>query len=146
MIEYLSQFNIGQALLGGLIIGLSATLLLKYAGRIAGICGITYALIDSKSHKNTWRWLFLIGLVIGAFLTHLLTDIEIPEAPTNNLVLLIIGGLLTGFGSKVGSGCTSGHGIAGIARLSKRSIVATITFMFAGFIFVYLLRHMMGMI
>lgn len=140
------EHNYLLALLGGGLIGLSATLLLYTLGRIAGICGITFSLFMPQISDKQWRIVFILGLVSGAFLVHLFTSIAIPAAPTDNIYLLIVAGLLVGFGTQLGNGCTSGHGICGIARKSPRSIIATITFMAIGFVTVYVLRHIWGII
>jgi len=144
MLDYLSQFAIGNALIGGVIIGLSATLLLLALGKIAGICGITFSLLDIRTQDKGWRWMFILGLVVGTPLVHLLSDIPAPPPPSENVLLLIAAGLITGFGTRLGNGCTSGHGVCGISRLSLRSILATITFMAAGFMTVYVGRHLLG--
>ena len=144
MSDLVSTVNFELAILGGLLIGLSATLLLYFFGRIAGICGMAFSLLDPSVLDKHWRIVFLVGLIAGTWLTHVLFDITIPPPPSDNLFLLIAAGLLTGFGSKLGNGCTSGHGVCGISRLSVRSIVATVTFMGSGFVSVFLLFHVVG--
>jgi len=144
MLEYLSQFAIGHAFLGGILIGLSATILLLALGRIAGICGISFSLFRAETKDKSWRLLFIVGLVAGTLAVHLFSDISVPLPPTDNIFLLIAGGFITGFGTQLGNGCTSGHGVCGISRLSVRSIVATLTFMSAGFITVYIGKHLLG--
>ena len=144
MLEYLSQFAIGHALLGGALIGSAAVLLLWTLGKIAGISGISFSLLSRQTPDKTWRLLFVFGLIAGTYLAHLVFNLPVPEAPSASLPLIIIAGLLTGFGTRLGSGCTSGHGVCGIARFSTRSIIATITFMAAGFVTVYLGRHLLG--
>lgn len=134
------------ALIGGGLIGLSTTVLLLALGRIAGICGITFSIFFTETSDKLWRVLFILGLIVGTWLVHSTTNIDIPIAPSDNLPLLIIAGLLVGFGTQLGNGCTSGHGICGIARKSQRSIIATITFMLVGFITVYVARHLLGAI
>ena len=133
------------AALGGSLIGISAILMLYFIGRIAGICGITFSLLDSHQIKKPWRWIFLLGLILGPILVHQVYKLPIPDAPTDNLPLLIIAGLITGFGTKLSNGCTSGHGVCGIARFSSRSTVATITFMLFGLLSVYVLKHILGL-
>ena len=144
MTELLSSVNIELAVFGGVLIGLSATLLLYFFGRIAGICGMAFSLLDPSVLDKHWRIVFLVGLIAGTWLVHVLFNIAIPPPPSDNLFLLIVAGLLTGFGSKLGNGCTSGHGVCGISRLSLRSIVATMTFMASGFLSVFLLFHIIG--
>ncbi|MGL6001137.1 MAG: YeeE/YedE family protein [Plesiomonas sp.] len=127
-------------LTGGGIIGLSALLLLKSTGRIAGISGILTGLL----HPNKewfWRILFVLGMAVGALYTANLMGITLGSTVNAPLPLIVVAGLLVGFGAKLGNGCTSGHGICGMGRLSVRSIIATCTFMATGFITVYLLRH-----
>lgn len=127
------------ALAGGMLIGLSAVALMALTGRIAGISGIAWN-AASAPLKNGWAVLFLLGLALGAFGYHLVTGVAMPvnEAPLANFV---VAGLLVGIGTRVGSGCTSGHGICGLARLSPRSMVAVVTFMIAGFVTVFLRLH-----
>lgn len=136
-----------QPLLGGVIIGLAATGLLYLLGRIAGISGILWSAVtvgaDAASGR-AWRWCFLAGLVLGPLAYHGLADVAYPEGPALGLPFAIAGGLLVGFGTRLGSGCTSGHGVCGIARLSTRSIVATLVFMSTGIATVYLLRQVLG--
>ncbi len=132
-------------LLGGLIIGLAATGLLYLLGRIAGISGILWsAIAQGFSDDGAWRWLFLAGLLLGPFLYHMFSGNPYPGAPALGLPFAIVGGLLVGFGTRLGSGCTSGHGVCGIGRLSLRSVIATVTFMVFGIATVYLLRHVWG--
>lgn len=129
---------------GGALIGLAAVILFAGIGRIAGICGIAFSLLAMPISKQMWRALFLVGLVIGSLLFHALSGQAFPPAPDTSLPLLIIGGLLVGFGTSMGNGCTSGHGICGISRFSKRSIIATVTFMAAAIISMYIFRHLLG--
>ncbi|MFK7732930.1 MAG: YeeE/YedE family protein [Pseudomonadales bacterium] len=119
------------AVFGGILIGLSAVLLMLLIGRIAGISGIVWGAIAAKSDDRLWRILFLIGLVFGAFIFHSLSGRPAPDV-NENYPLAIMAGLFVGVGVKLGSGCTSGHGVCGIGRLSSRSLVATLVFMSAG--------------
>jgi len=134
-------------LAGGLLIGLSAALYLLFAGRIAGITGMTatvVGLVDggSWSPARTQALGFLGGAVLGAGLA--IAFVREPEIIiTPSLGLLVLGGLLVGFGTRLGSGCTSGHGVCGLARLSPRSIVATITFMVVAALTVFVVRHVL---
>ncbi len=126
---------------GGLLIGISITILLFFNGRITGISSIAADLLTPKTGEWLWRLAFIFGLIVGSFLfIYLFPDTYTPRAgfPTG---LLIAGGLLVGFGTKLGSGCTSGHGICGLAQLSPRSLVATLIFMFSGAVTVYITRH-----
>lgn len=129
-----------QALLGGALIGLGAALLMLTLGKIAGISGITHSAITSLSKDNYWRWAFLIGLIVAPLLSAPF-GFTLPDTVPVSYITLAIGGLLVGVGTRIGSGCTSGHGICGIGRLSKRSIVATCTFMLTAIITVTLMRH-----
>lgn len=135
-----------NAFVGGLVIGLAALLLLLFNGRIAGICGIFSNLFLPQTKQRLWRALFIAGLLTGAWACHALTSVAIPEQPIRPLWLLITSGLLVGFGTQMGSGCTSGHSVCGIARFSPRSFIATCTFMGAGFVTVFLLRHIAGIV
>jgi len=129
-------------ILGGVLIGLSATLMMLLLGRIAGVSGITWAAITEVGQR-TWRLLFLAGLVIGSLLFHGVSGVPIPET-NGHWVLAIIAGLIVGVGVKVGSGCTSGHGVCGIGRLSVRSLVATVTFMATAIITVAIVNAITG--
>lgn len=130
-------------LIGGLLIGAAATAMLYFLGRITGISGIVWGAVSGQA-DNSWRWLFLIGLLIGPLLYHGLSASPYPAPSPLQWWHAIIGGLLVGFGVKLGSGCTSGHGVCGIGRLSPRSLVATITFMVTGIATVYITRHLLG--
>ncbi|MDV2859521.1 YeeE/YedE thiosulfate transporter family protein [Psychrobacter sp. CAM01] len=131
------------SLVGGLLLGTSTVVLLLGIGRIAGISGIVSSVLKPKNIEM-WQILFIVGLIVSPLLYSLvrpLPDIEI----TTSLPLLLVAGLLVGFGTRLGSGCTSGHGICGNARLSKRSMAATATFMLFGVVTVYVDRHVLGM-
>ncbi|WP_308912318.1 YeeE/YedE family protein [Acinetobacter schindleri] len=130
------------AFIGGLMLGLSVVGYLYVNGRIAGISGLVGQVLNPKTVFKTPAIWFLSGLIITPFIYGLFVqpEIELNASP----LMMIVGGLLVGFGTRLGSGCTSGHGICGISRLSKRSIIATMTFMFAGFVAVYIIRHITG--
>lgn len=130
------------AFIGGLILGLSVVGYLYVNGRIAGISGLIGQVLNSKTMFKTPAIWFLSGLILTPFIYGLFVqpEIELNASP----LMMIVAGLLVGFGTRLGSGCTSGHGICGISRLSKRSIIATMTFMFAGFVTVYIIRHITG--
>ena len=117
--------------------------LLLLLGPIAGIAGIVWGAISAQP-DNAWRWLFIVGLVLGPLLYHLLAAVPYPPASALPWWQAVAGGLLVGFGVKLGNGCTSGHGVCGIGRLSMRSLVATITFMITGIATVYVIRHLLG--
>jgi uncharacterized membrane protein YedE/YeeE len=124
--------------LGGIFIGLASCLLWWGLGRIAGISGITSETMVAPTHPDTWRWAFLAGLILGGCL--LGQGLEIPTIPTRPLYLLIPAGLLVGIGTVWGSGCTSGHGVCGLGRLSARSLVAVGVIMATGMLAVTLMR------
>ncbi len=130
-----------SGLIGGLLIGLATTLLLLLNGRIAGISGIVGGLLTRKGSEVGWRAMFVAGLLLGAFVYMLATDGALPVRIEASLPIMVVAGLLVGFGTRLGSGCTSGHGVSGIARFSKRSIVATSVFMVAGVVAVFLTHH-----
>jgi len=119
------------ALTGGLLIGLSVSLFFVLNGRMIGISGIASNLLVSKDNRID-NFLFLVGLILGPLIYNLISGKEIIISISNSLILLIIAGAMVGFGTKLSSGCTSGHGISGISRFSLRSIIATITFMLVG--------------
>jgi uncharacterized membrane protein YedE/YeeE len=134
------------ATLGGGLIGIAAVMMMGLKGRISGVSGILTGAFTESADERLWRLLFVVGIIIGgAIPVALSVDFKPPE-PDASVLVVIIGGLLVGLGTGLGSGCTSGHGICGISRLSPRSIVATCTFMAAGFICVYLLRHVFGVL
>jgi uncharacterized membrane protein YedE/YeeE len=124
--------------LGGILIGLASCLLWWGLGRIAGISGITSETMVAPTQPDTWRWAFLAGLILGGCL--LGQCLEIPTIPTRPLYLLIPAGLLVGIGTVWGSGCTSGHGVCGLGRLSARSLVAVGVFLATGMLAVTLMR------
>lgn len=140
------NFTPFSALIGGGLIGLAAALLWLALGRIAGISGVLGQAIRpaTSGGERLWRLLFLVGLPIGAWLAVEAGWAALPSAPPANLMLAVIGGLLVGFGTRLGAGCTSGHGVCGLARLSPRSLAATLIFMAAGVASVFALRHLLG--
>ena len=120
-----------SALTGGLLIGLSVALFFILNGRMIGISGIASNLLVSKNNRID-NFLFLIGLILGPLIYNLVSGKEINISISSSLILLITAGAMVGFGTRLSSGCTSGHGISGISRFSLRSIIATITFMIVG--------------
>jgi len=128
-----------MALAGGICIGLAAIFLMVTLGRIGGVSGIVFSAAKNPV-ENFWAILFIAGLILGAFLFHFTSGQPIPAFKVP-MPLMLAGGFIVGVGTKLGSGCTSGHGICGIGRLSVRSIIATCTFMLLGFITVYLRLH-----
>lgn len=136
-----TEFTPWTALAGGALIGLAAAVLLASLGRIAGISGLFNGALEQRGDR-AWRVAFLVGLVAAAGVWFTVAGVQ----PRTGFPLpwLLAGGLLVGFGTRLGSGCTSGHGICGLARLSPRSMVAVALFMAAGFATVYVLRHALG--
>ena len=136
MSDYLISF------IGGLLLGAAVVGYLYVHGRIAGISGLIGQVLNSQTVFKTPAIWFMSGLIITPFIYGLFVqpEIELNASP----LMMIIAGLLVGFGTRLGSGCTSGHGICGMSRLSKRSILATMSFMFAGFVTVYIIRHITG--
>ena len=138
------QFTPISALMGGILVGLSAALLLLINGRVAGISGIVGGLLQrDKAGDFAWRVAFVLGLILAPLLYQAVA--KLPESPLDSgWISLVLGGGLVGFGSRLGSGCTSGHGVCGLSRLSPRSLVATVTFMGTGFVTVYVVHHLLG--
>lgn len=141
-----ASFTPWTSLAGGLLIGLAAAWLLLSNGRIAGISGILGGVLDSlgrASPDRRWRLLFLLGLIGAPWLYQAFTTLPTMTI-TAHTWQLVMAGLLVGVGTRYASGCTSGHGVCGLARLSPRSLAATATFMAAGFATVYIVRHLVG--
>jgi uncharacterized membrane protein YedE/YeeE len=139
----MANFTPVSAAIGGALIGLSAVLLMLLAGRIAGVSGIVGECLSSGSDKG-WRLAFLAGLVAVPLLAALFGFSAAARSMPNSLGLIVLSGLLVGFGTRMASGCTSGHGICGIARLSPRSLAATAIFMGAAIVVVFVSRHLIG--
>ena len=140
----MANFTPVSAAIGGVLIGLSAVLLMLSTGRIAGISGIFSGLLNLRGEDKGWRIAFLAGLILTPVIAGLIGyGMSPPKLPSNWLVI-VFAGLLVGFGTRLGGGCTSGHGICGIARLSPRSIAATIVFMVVAIVTVAVTRHVLG--
>ena len=147
-----------QGLAGGVLIGLSATWLMATLGRIAGISGIVGTLITARPKGDSaWRLTFVLGLISGPLVVMLLggglgnvaggaVDVtgRVIGEPAGGVALMLVAGLLVGLGTGLGSGCTSGHGVCGLSRLSVRSMVATVTFLVAAIVTVFVVRHVIG--
>ena len=125
-----------QSLVGGALIGIGISILLLFNGKVLGVSGILGEFLNNPLSKNNWRLFFVTGLLVSPFVYNIFYQFPTIEMTSNNLVI-VFGGLLVGFGSRLGSGCTSGHGVCGVARLSTRSLIATVTFIFFGFLTVY---------
>ncbi|MFW5966131.1 MAG: YeeE/YedE family protein [Persicimonas sp.] len=132
--------------IGGMLIGLSAAMMLFFSGRIAGISGIFRGVISPEEGEFSWRAFFVAGLLAGGAAMFLLQPefFEIALEPNRNWYAFVVAGLLVGFGTRLGNGCTSGHGVCGMSRLSARSFVATASFMAAGAATVYVINHVIG--
>jgi len=132
-----------ESLLGGLIIGLAVAILYLMRGNYTGISGIYYNVISVNKSGFLWRFLFITGLIIGPVLLSFISYTDLGfEMPNTNPIIVILGGLLVGYGTQLGSGCTSGHGVCGIGRLSIRSIVGTCVFVGAGVVTVLITRSL----
>ena len=141
----MTQFTPFASLIGGMMIGLSAVLLMLWEGRIAGISGIAGRLLPPyRDSAFLSRFSFVIGLVAAPFAMMALTGSAVEQTVSANIPLMVAAGLLVGFGSVWGSGCTSGHGVCGLSRLSARSFVATGVFMATAFVTVLFVRHLIG--
>ncbi len=140
----MTEFTPIASLAGGALIGLAAVLLLALEGRIAGISGIASRLLPPVDSRFASRLAFVAGLVLAPFLVAAATGEPVSQTVSSNLPLLAVAGLLVGFGAVYGGGCTSGHGVCGLSRLSQRSIVATVTFMLTAFVTVFVVRHVIG--
>jgi uncharacterized membrane protein YedE/YeeE len=131
--------------IGGLLIGLGAAIMLLFNGRIAGISGIFEGFVVPDEDVLSWRTAFIGGLFAGGLLMSWFMSPSWFEVTIQRSTLtFFVGGLLVGFGTRLGNGCTSGHGVCGISRFSRRSIVATLSFMLSGFVTVYVVQHLLG--
>lgn len=135
--------NVFWPIFGGFLIGASAFLLLLSMGRIAGIAGILWGAVTGQSDDKTWRWLFILGLLLGGLLFQFVSSQEAPQV-NHHAGLALLSGLIVGIGVRIGNGCTSGHGVCGIGRLSGRSFVATLVFMTVAVITVAISSFLLG--
>ncbi|MET3431114.1 putative membrane protein YedE/YeeE [Herbaspirillum seropedicae] len=138
-----TAFTPVTALAGGALIGLAAAILILANGRVAGISGILGGLLQPRAGDRAWRAMFLLGLLAAPLLMRLGASLP-PIRIDAGMGQIVLAGLLVGLGTRYGAGCTSGHGVCGLSRFSLRSAVATVCFMMAGFVSVYLLRHVAG--
>ena len=139
----MENFTPIQSLIGGLLIGASASMLILFMGKTAGISGIIASLIQLKNiatSQRIWRIVFIAGLLVSSQVYKLFAPLPASEISASTTTL-VIAGLLVGFGTRMGSGCTSGHGVCGLSRLSLRSLIATLCFMGTGFVVCYLMLH-----
>lgn len=139
------HFTPWSSLAGGLLLGIAAAALFLYSGRILGITGILEGLLPAQMGDTGWRLAFLLGLFVSPLVAKLCFPDGWVSAPRidANWGIVVLAGLLVGFGTRWGAGCTSGHGICGLSRLSLRSLVATLCFMGTGFVTVFVLRHLL---
>ena len=140
----MEHFTPISSLLGGVLIGLAASILLLCNGRVAGISGILGGALNPAPGDTLWRLMFLLGLLTTGAAAVLLRPQAFLAAPTRSLFVLTLAGFLVGYGARLGNGCTSGHGVCGVGRLSPRSLVATATFIAAGAITVFIVQHLLG--
>ena len=138
-----THFTPLASLAGGALIGAAAGLLILGAGRILGAAGLFAGALETRSFDDAWRLWLIAGLLIAPSLAHMLWNASPPVFATS-APMLVVAGLLVGFGARLGSGCTSGHSVCGLARLSPRSLAATIIFMGAGFATVFVTRHVLA--
>lgn len=138
MTEYLSAF------VGGSLIGLASVLMLLFNGRILGVSGIVGGIFQKRSKEQVWRYSFLVGLFAGGGILKLILPTAFSFSLSRSLYALAVAGLMVGYGTRLGNGCTSGHGICGVSRLSPRSFMATLTFMGFGAAVVFVINHLLG--
>lgn len=132
------------SLSGGALIGVAVTLMLLFNGRVTGISGIIASSLTRPNREVYWRWMFLAGMIVGGFLMFSLNPDFFNNQSGRSMGTVILAGILVGYGTVMGSGCTSGHGVCGISRFSIRSALATITFMFFGFLSVQVMQYFFG--
>ncbi|MGA7329235.1 MAG: YeeE/YedE family protein [Rhodomicrobium sp.] len=142
--KHMATFDLVSALIGGALIGTASALLMLLNGRIAGISGILAGVLSISFEDHGWRLAFIAGLIIAPIISGFWDRPLIEPAMPANWLLIIVAGFLTGFGARLGGGCTSGHGVCGLARLSQRSIAATTIFIATAIIVVTIMRHGLG--
>ncbi len=140
----MENFTPVASLIGGIFIGLSASAMLLFNGKITGISGIVAGLLSPTKSDIVWRAAFVAGLLTGGLILKLFSSQGFEIGVVRSGVAFVLAGLLIGFGARLGSGCTSGHGVCGISRFSKRSIAATATFIATGAAVVYVVNHLLG--
>ncbi|MEM7159020.1 MAG: YeeE/YedE thiosulfate transporter family protein [Myxococcota bacterium] len=140
----MTEFTPISSTVGGILIGLSSLLMLGFNGRIAGISGIVGGIWGASSSERAWRAAFLFGLLGGGLLVFAVAPRAFGDGSPTSLPWLVVAGLLVGFGTRTGNGCTSGHGVCGMSRLSPRSIAATLVFMAVAAATVFVTRHLVG--
>lgn len=140
----MTSIQIFYSILGGALIGISATLMLLFNGRVTGVSGIISLILTKPTSEGLWRWMFVFGLIIGGFLVQLFRPDLFVNNSNRSLIAVLFAGLFVGYGTVMGSGCTSGHGVCGISRLSRRSAIATLTFILFGFLTVQVIATFVG--
>ncbi len=136
----MTEFEILMPLTGGILIGIAASMMLLFNGKVAGVSGIFGGMLFQQGEERAWQLSFIAGLIAGGILLFIIHAEFFENSSGRGLLTATIAGLLVGIGTRVGGGCTSGHGVCGIGRLSGRSLVATVTFMFAGMVIVALVQ------
>ncbi len=136
--------SILPSLWGGVLIGVAVTVMLYFNGRVTGVSGIIASSLTKPNAEGMWRWFFIAGILLGGFFVNWVRPELFANLSGRSTTTVAIAGLLVGYGTVMGSGCTSGHGVCGLSRLSVRSAVATITFMFCGFLAVIFMRFLSG--
>ena len=136
----MTDFEVLMPLTGGILIGISASMMLLFSGRIAGVSGIFGGMLFQQGKERAWRLSFITGLIFGGILLYAINAEFFENSSGRSLLAVNIAGFLVGIGTRIGGGCTSGHGVCGIGRLSLRSIVATVTFVLAGMVTVFLVK------
>ena len=136
----MTEFEVLMPLTGGILIGIAASMMLLFSGKIAGVSGIFGGMLFQQGEERSWRLSFVAGLIAGGILLYILNAEFFENTSGRGLLAVTIAGLLVGIGTRVGGGCTSGHGVCGIGRLSGRSIVATVIFVVAGMAIVTLVQ------
>ena len=137
----MTEFEVLMPLTGGILIGIAASMILLFSGKIAGVSGIFGGMLFfQQGRERAWQLSFISGLIVGGTLLYIMNEELFENSSGRGLLAVTVAGLLVGIGTRVGGGCTSGHGVCGIGRLSGRSLVATITFVFAGMVIVFLVQ------
>ena len=136
----MTEFEVLMPLTGGILIGIAASMMLLFNGKVAGVSGIFGGMLFQQGKERAWQLSFIAGLIAGGILLFIIHEEFFENSSGRGLLTATIAGLLVGIGTRVGGGCTSGHGVCGIGRLSGRSLVATVTFMFAGMVIVALVQ------
>ena len=136
----MTEFEVLMPLTGGILIGIAASMMLLFSGKIAGVSGIFGGMLFQKGNERAWKLSFIAGLITGGILLNILNAEIFENTSGRGLFIVTVAGLLVGIGTRVGGGCTSGHGVCGIGTLSGRSLVATVTFVIAGMVTVALVQ------